>query len=761
MKKLTLLALLLGAAARPTLAQTVITIAAARAAGVGATVTVRGVVTNGPELGIIRYIQDGTAGLATYSTSAAGFDALVPGDSIQISGTLKSFNALLEMDPVSSVTVLARQQRVRPAATVPAANLSTVFSEAYEGQLVRITGNTRLTTAAGSPFYTFSGNTNYLLNGTPNAVVRPSASSTGPTGVVGKIAPNGNFDVLGIMSQFNSASPTATTGYQFLPRLHSDFILGTTPNIVGAPYPTAITTDGFTVNFPTQNAGDARVEYGLTPTTLTQQTNVSTVGTQHTLAITGLQPGTLYYVKVSSSNTNGRSELAAVPMITASLSSGKMRSYFNNAVNTTLALPGNNAVSLPSGAIADTLARYINLAQQTLDISIYNWNNATILNAVNAAKARGVQVRVVYEGDNTNVSLVSLDPTIPRVSRATQMAIMHNKFVVIDANSTDPNRPWVWTGSTNWTPAQLATDRNNAIAIQDQSLARVYTLEFNEMWGGGTNATARFGSAKTDNTPHFLSIGGKLVESWFSPTDNVQERLIQSIQTANNDLHVATMLITRGEITRAIRDQVQAANIAACSEVLLDDAADSPADVINTLRTTLGNRVLFDVVPGTMHHKYVLVDAGAAQSDPLVFVGSHNWSAAANTENDENTLIVHDARIVNQYYQEFYQRISEQNVTGVSPCNLILANKQATVQQSSVQVYPNPTSGSFAVRLEASKARTATVTLRDVTGRVVLAQTRPLNGQEVTVDASTLRAGLYMVQIATPEATQISRVVVE
>ena len=38
----------------------------ARSQGVGANVTVTGVVTNGDELGPIRYIEDGTAGLALY-----------------------------------------------------------------------------------------------------------------------------------------------------------------------------------------------------------------------------------------------------------------------------------------------------------------------------------------------------------------------------------------------------------------------------------------------------------------------------------------------------------------------------------------------------------------------------------------------------------------------------------------------------------------------------------------------------------------------
>ena len=42
------------------------TISEARNLGIGQIVTVTGVATNGSELGIIRYIQDGTAGIACY-----------------------------------------------------------------------------------------------------------------------------------------------------------------------------------------------------------------------------------------------------------------------------------------------------------------------------------------------------------------------------------------------------------------------------------------------------------------------------------------------------------------------------------------------------------------------------------------------------------------------------------------------------------------------------------------------------------------------
>jgi hypothetical protein len=83
------------------------------------------------------------------------------------------------------------------------------------------------------------------------------------------------------------------------------------------------------------------------------------------------------------------------------------------------------------------------------------------------------------------------------------------------------------------------------------------------------------------------------------------------------------------------------------------------------------------------------------------------------------------------------------------------------VQTSTMQAYPNPSKGSFSLHLASTSARTATVVLRDVTGRVVLERTQPYNGQDLSVDATSLKSGIYMVQVTTPEAVQVSRVVVE
>ncbi len=785
MKKLTLLVMLLSSAAwRPVAAQTSITIAAARAqqpannATAGPTVTVRGVATNGPELGAIRYFQDGTAGIAAYGGSsgtaaavAATLNAVQGGDSILVTGQLKQFYGLLEMDPITSVTVLAGHRPVAPV-VFAAGNISAAFAEQYEGQLVRINGISSITTSAGTPVASFAS-TAYRINNDPATPLFVNAGSNGPNGLIGKPAPSGTYDAVGLISQHmaaNTGAVSTTVGYQLLPRLYADFLQGLTPNLTGILTATNISPTGFTVNFTTQNAGDTRLSYATSPTGPFTLVSAAGSGTTHSVPLTGLLPATVYYAQAISVNSVGQSQSRVVPMITASLSTGRIRTYFNNTVDNTLALPGNNAVYLPQGHIADTLARYIDRARKSLDIAIYNWNSPVILTAVNAAYARGVKVRVIYEDDNSNVSIGDLTAAIPRIVRPTQAgssgsAIMHNKFVVIDVDTSNARLPWVWTGSTNWTAAQLATDRNSALAVQDQSLARVYTIEFNEMWGSATTTpgTPLFGNRKSDNTPHFLNIGGRSVQSWFSPTDNVNGHLIETVQTADNDLHVASMIITRTDIARAIRDQIQLRGIAACSEGVTNDTttSDGTGGNFRILRTALGNRMINKVGAYIFHHKYLIVDAGAAQSDPTVFVGSHNWTASADNENDENTLVIHDSRIVNQYYQEFANRVAEQNIAGVIVCRLVLATRAGTVPVSALQVYPNPSQGSFSLHLPATAARTARIVLRDATGRVVLAQTQPLTGADLTIDATALKSGLYLVQVTTPEAVQTSRVVVE
>jgi hypothetical protein len=94
--------------------------------------------------------------------------------------------------------------------------------------------------------------------------------------------------------------------------------------------------------------------------------------------------------------------------------------------------------------------------------------------------------------------------------------------------------------------------------------------------------------------------------------------------------------------------------------VITNTEGNNGATVNTILEAALGTHYTFDDVSnGILHHKYMIVDQDAPASDPMAFTGSHNWSAAADNANDENTIIVHDATIANLYYQNFVYRFVE------------------------------------------------------------------------------------------------------
>ncbi|WP_345058471.1 hypothetical protein [Hymenobacter glaciei] len=296
----------------------VLTVKAARAQAPGSTVTIRAVVINGPEMGNLRYVQDTDAGLALYAqpTKLPGFGDLHAGDSIQVTGQLKVYNGLMEMDPIASFHKLASGMRVR-AVQVPAERAAEAFVEANEGRLLEIKGVKRLTNLTGSPAMSFNGNTNYLIDGLPGTLVRVTSASTGPDGLVDSAPPTDeSFDVRGILSQH---APGGTGGYQLMPRLISDMVRGGgLPRLTEEPVPVNVSGNGFTVVFSTLNPGDTRVRYGLDPKQLKESQVDPTLTTRHSLPLTNLIPGTTYYVEVSSRNANGTETAPPVPFITSS-----------------------------------------------------------------------------------------------------------------------------------------------------------------------------------------------------------------------------------------------------------------------------------------------------------------------------------------------------------------------------------------------------------------------------------------------------------
>lgn len=724
-------------------------IATVRNAAVGSTVTFRGVSLNGAELPNIRYIQDATAGIAIYGTNLTAINA---GDSVLVTGTMTNYNNLAEVTPVTSISVIS-------SVALPGAQVITdvsTISDLQESELLRFDN---CTFANGGS--SFAGNTNYnVMVGGQTFQVRILNGSP----LIGTVIPSGAVNLTGILSQYCTSPATGcTSGYQLLLRTIND-IESTSSIYLTAPISSsAITTTGFDIHWSTNIAGDnSYIKYGVTPA-LELGTLPTGNATNHTVSLMSLLPATIYYVRAYSWNGGDSAVTLERTFATQSLSSGDIKTYFNRYTDTSYST-GTDAVYL-NHLVADTLAAYIDRTQFSLDICIYNWDNSMygskIVTAVNNAYTRGVKIRIINDGSTANLALNNLNNQILVLTspQGSDYTIMHNKFVIMDANASNPDLPVVWTGSTNFTGGQLVDDANNVIIFQDQSLARGYKMEFDEMWGD-TSQTApanaslsRFGQFKTDNTPHEYVIGGKRVESYFSPSDQVNTQILKTIATADDDLYFGVMVITRSDLAYAIRDQIQQESLTA--KGMIDDAATSTTPY-GILSPSMGQNLAVNGHNWIFHHKYLLVDASNSASDPTVLTGSHNWSNGADQKNDENTVIVHDASITNQYYQEFMGRWCERNGG-----NCLLGLNTLTGEEK-IQVYPNPNKGAF-ILYATGDGSLAELYLTDISGKSVYTTKVQTEQGENTwnITTSSLRPGMYLLNYTINEKTSTSRILIE
>ena len=284
----------------------------------------------------------------------------------------------------------------------------------------------------------------------------------------------------------------------------------------------------------------------------------------------------------------------------------------------------------PDEALADA----ITAARLSVDVATYDLNLWNIRNALLNAHQRGVRVRLVAETDNLdNVEIQQLIAEgIPLVSDRNS-ALMHNKFVVID-------RFEVWSGSMNFTLNGAYAHNNNLIRIRSSRLAEDYLAEFDEMFVDG-----RFGSASpaTSAIP-VHNIAGSLVEVYFSPEDDTDERIIELIGRAEESIYFMAFSFTSDPIGEALlRAAVRGVYVAGIFET--SQASNTGGEFFQM--ADLGLSVELDGNPKFMHHKVMIIDSR------IVITGSYNFSASAEERNDENTLILHNAEIAELYLAEF------------------------------------------------------------------------------------------------------------
>lgn len=713
----------------------------------GQTVTVSGLVTSSSQFGTsgAASIQDNTAGMCVYGT---GFPTSVTiGDSVIVTAVLTQYNGLAEMsfsEPGASFNIISSGNPVEPEVITINDILTQEWNgvEEYEGKLIRL--NNVTISGTGN----FASGTNYpITDVTGTSEIR---IDNDVTSIIGTPIPSGEVDIIGVLEQYDNSSPYST-GYQLLPRFIGDIVDDGAPLILNPVFASDIDTSSFTVYFNTARNGNSQVKYGLTPALEMDSVVISDDTTFHVVPITGLQSYTRYYFKAVSDNTAGRSESSLQNVTTASNDTtiGSMHVFFNFPVDTTVAVPGNSAHG--SSDFKSLLINRINEAHYSIDLALYSFfGMQEVADAIILAKNRGVKVRVVYDNRTIQNSMQALlDAGILMSQRPSNLSgIMHNKFFIFDARDTIASNDWLWTGSWNVTSTEL-TWKNNVVEINDPSITAAYQTEFEEMWGSNNDipdpANAKFGSQKTDNTPHFFNIGGRDVQLYFSPSDGTTSKIIDAVSSADQSIYMSLYVFTRDDLEAAIHSRFNSGVTDIKGVIDQINASGSEFTNLSAYADMWHNP------SPTLHHKYGIIDASAPESSPYVITGSHNWSSAAENDNDENTLIIQDFAVANQYMQEFKKRYNDAGGTGefivpVSVEDNLVKNFNYTLYQN----YPNPFNPVTTIRFQVPTAEKVELKVYDMLGREVMTlfnRVAPAGIVDVDFNAGNLASGIYIYRI--------------
>ncbi|NOX47623.1 MAG: hypothetical protein GXO89_11670 [Chlorobi bacterium] len=598
----------------------------------GETVKTHGIVT-----GVFSgsyFIQDGEGawnGVYVYSTEAVN-----EGDEVELTSVVTEYYSLTELKDVSGFTVLSTGNAL-PQATV--LNTMAISDEAYEGVLVKVENAICSNDNAGYGEWELDDGSGFCrvddLGVAYSPVLGLSYTVTGPLYY--------SFDY-----------------YKIEPRNESDIIIMESLYFTSEPEQINPAKTSVTIEWETNVDATTELFWGITPGL--EGGHIDTPGNtlEHEIELSGLEASGIYYVRAFSVMGSDTTPNFTKPYATVSNSSGEVKLYFNHNVDYSVA---NDEMAVWTPNIVDTVIHYLSMAQQTLDITMYEQESDEIVSAINAAYGNGVQVRYITDDIGNNPALENLNENIPVLYGNTE-AIMHNKFIIIDAGSE--TGAWLITGSLNHTVNNLGWDYNNMICIQDKSMALGFELEFEEMWGSDgpmyDEANAKFGAEKTDNTPHKFLIDDIPMEAYFSPSDKTTSKIESAILQAETTLEFGVMVFTENSLGNAVVGAQQSGleisgiidytGYSGSEYQYLKDNGVNVREYVNSDGSEWPDGPVF-------HHKYAIIDFQEGAANPVLITGSHNWSASAESINDENTLFVYDANLANQFHQEFSQRFKD------------------------------------------------------------------------------------------------------
>lgn len=288
-----------------------------------------------------------------------------------------------------------------------------------------------------------------------------------------------------------------------------------------------------------------------------------------------------------------------------------------------------------------------------LDVAIYEYELKAIVDEVDAAHDRGVNVRVLYHAKNNdhqtheNEKSLAKIPVTGKRARVTSK-IFHNKFIVLSkidgAGVRTPQA--VLCGSTNFTENGVYRQANVVHETDNKTLAAGYLAMFENVWASPTEV----GSTRNWITTNNPMAAGEGFFAGFSPRkgEGDLDEFVNIIKAANKDVLFATAFNLPERILDALlgaeHDSVLRFGIQNTASRITGFHADrtaeftSPALLKNGLEGWVKEGLKGQRGRLLVHLKAIV--ANFTTDNPVILSGSHNLSVPASSGNDENYLII-------------------------------------------------------------------------------------------------------------------------
>jgi phosphatidylserine/phosphatidylglycerophosphate/cardiolipin synthase-like enzyme len=304
--------------------------------------------------------------------------------------------------------------------------------------------------------------------------------------------------------------------------------------------------------------------------------------------------------------------------------------------------PDDVGNSIVDKVVVPAIAR----AQRTIDVASFDFNLPSVVDGLIAAKKRGVKVRVVYDGQEGETELKQEELVaktggqpfekaekagIEMVSGGRSNGLMHNKMIIIDSQV-------VFVGSWNISYNDTYRNNNNLLEIYNPQIIQNYQAKFNEGF-----ESKRFGAKATLLSPNpKLVINGTPVENYFSPDDEVMQKLVAEVGKAKKSVRFIAFTYTHADLSGAMIAAFQRGVVV---EGVIENRGASQGAMPRLFCAKVPVRT--DGNKYTMHHKVIIID------DETVVTGSYNFTKSADDSNDDNVIIIRSASLAAVFKAEF------------------------------------------------------------------------------------------------------------